>query len=288
MILYGKKSAGVVAVLAAIILLSLSLAACSPNNTQTPSPSKDGTTAPEQKLSLPVYYVKMTMDDIYLIREVHQVPLTQEVARASLEELIKVNPVTPGASRVLPPATQIRGITIKDGLATVDFSQEVLRANVGAATEALGLQSIVNTLTEIPGVQKVSFMVEGKVDQECIDWWGHVGLYEQPFSRDISKTYEPAIWVTAPVPGQKVGSTVDIRGAARVYEGTVGAMLIDHNGTVLAESFGTATEGAPGRGEFNFSLTFDNASQSWGELEVFWESPIDGNKLDKVAIPVNW
>lgn len=285
---FGKKATVATGVLVLLLLISSFLAGCAKFGVKTPGPAQENVPAPEQKLNLAVYYVKITQDDAYLVREVHQVPYTKEVARAALEELINTNPVTPGAVRVIPSATKVKAITIKDGLATVDFSKEVLRANVGASGEALGIQSIVNTLTEFPDVQKVSFMVEGKVDQETKDWWGHVGLYEQPFSRDVSVVNEPAIWVTSPVSGQKVESPLQVKGSARVFEATVNVRLMDESGKAIAESFTTATEGAPGRGQFELSLPFNAPSPGRGELEVFWRSPKDGKELDKVSVPVNW
>lgn len=292
---YRKKTAVAVGLLAALLVLLALITACSPWGNQTPgtnmpgdSPVPNDTTLPEGKVDLGVYYVKITADDAYLVRETRQVPYTREVARAALEELIRTAPVTPGASRVLPPETIIRGINIRDGLATVDFSREVLRANVGAAGESLGIQSIVNTLTEFPEIQKVSFLVEGRIDQEARDWWGHVGLYTQPFSRDISKVYEPVIWVTSPSPGQKVTSPVEVRGTARVFEATVSARLVDGAGNVLSRGYATATEGAPGRGEFVLSLPIAAASPGQGRVEVFWASPKDGSELDLVSVPVSW
>ncbi|MDD3652776.1 MAG: Gmad2 immunoglobulin-like domain-containing protein [Desulfotomaculaceae bacterium] len=256
---------------------------------QPPAQSETSETAPtSQVINVAVYYCKTTSDDAYLVREVHQVPYTKEVIKAALEELINTNPVTPGASRLLPPDTKIRGITIRDGLATVDFSREVLLANVGATGEALGIQSIVNTITEIPDIKKVSFMVEGKVDEKAKDWWGHVGLYNQPFTRDISPVYEPVIWVTSPKPGQKITKPLEIRGTARVFEAAVTARVVDAQGKEVAKGFGMATEGAPGRGEFTLSLKFQPVSPGSGKVEVFWASPKDGAELDKVAIPVSW
>jgi len=249
-----------------------------PENQVTPS---------EQKLNVAVYYVKMTAGDSYLVREVHEVPFTKEVARAALEELINGNPETPGAFKVLPPATSVRGVSIRNGLAVVDFSREVLQANVGAMGETLGIQSIVNTLSEFPAVQKVSFLVDGRLDPETRDWWGHVGLYRQPFTRDLSRVYEPKIWVTKPVPGQKVNDPVEIKGSAMVFEGTVNVRLKDEGGKILATGFTTASEGM-GRGDFELKMPFAVPPVGKGSLEVFWASPKDGSELDKVVVPVSW
>ncbi|MDF9408063.1 GerMN domain-containing protein [Pelotomaculum isophthalicicum JI] len=279
-----------------MFLLLLTVTACKPQVGNQPSGEQEQAATPsqgeiakdDQKTNLPVYYVKITADDAYLVREVHQVPYTKEVIKAALEELINTNPVTPGAVRVLPAGTKIRGISVQDGLATVDFSRDVLRANVGASGEELGIQSIINTVTEFPGVQKVSFLVEGTVDQEAKNWWGHVGLYSQPFARDVAKVYEPAIWLTSPAPDQVVASPLEVRGSARVFEATVSARLLDDSGKELASGFATAAQGAPGRGDFVLPLKYQVNSPGKGKVEVYWKSPKDGKEMDKVVIPVAW
>lgn len=273
-----------------VLLLGISLSGCN-NQTQPPDNSSQNGPDPSQTapqtMDIAVYYLKSTATEIYLIREVHQVEETTEVAQAALNELINGDPITPDAYRVLPEDTEILGITIVNGLATVDFSPEVLRANVGASGEGLGIASIVNTLTEFPTIQEVSFTVNGEVEK-AMDWWGHVGLYEQPFQRDLSVVYEPIIWVTSPVKDQVIMDPVKISGNARVFEATVSFRLRDADGNVLAEGFATAAEGAPGRGDFDGELDFTTNGPGQGQLEVFEVSMKDGSDLNKVSIPVQW
>lgn len=239
------------------------------------------------KMDVAVYYLKTTQTEAYLIREVHQVDKTAEVAKAALNELISGTPTTAGASRVMPTGTKILGINITEGLATVDFSAEVLRANVGSSGEALGIASIVNTLTEFPTIQKVAFTVDGSADKG-MDWWGHVGLYEQPFQRDLSSVLEPAIWVTSPQRDQVISSPVKISGNARVFEASVSYRLRDNSGTIIAQGHTMAAEGAPGRGDFNADLVFTAHGPGQGQIEVFEASAKDGSDTNKVVIPVQW
>jgi len=236
-------------------------------------------------MDIAVYYLKSSDNEIYLVREVHKVEKSAAVARAALNELIKGEPITPGAFKVLPSDTKILGINIEDGLATVDFSSEVLKVNIGSEGEAMGIASIVNTLTEFPTIQRVQFTVEGQV-KKAMDWWGHVGLYEQPFKRDLSSVYEPSIWVTQPVENQTVTSPLTIKGSARVFEATVSYRLKDENGNILTQGFTTATAGAPEWGNFSAELTFTSPAKGKGQLEVFEESMKDGSDLNKVVIPV--
>lgn len=271
-----------------VIIVSTIVAGCSLNqgtgNNDEPKKDPDNNGQQEQAdISLNVYFVKFTADDAYLVREERVVPYTDQVALAAVETLIN------DEKSIFPADTRVIDITIDKGLATVNFSKEVLaNTNVGSTGEALGIQSVVNTLTEFPNIEKVAFQVEGRSEGPARDWWGHIGLYEQPFTRDLSRVYEPAIWVTHPTPNQVVGIPLLIKGNARVYEGTVNIRLLDSSGEVLAEDFTTAATGAPGRGDFETSLKFDPPPEGKGTLEVFWLSPKDGSEQDKVAVPVLW
>lgn len=252
------------------------------NNNKTPSEPVVKTT------NVVVYYPKMTDTEDYLVREVHQLKQTTDMPKTAVEELIKGKIVTDGAYKVIPAATKVLGVKVdKQGVATVNFSTEVLDANVGSSGEAMGIASIVNTLTEFPNIKKVSFTVDGQVNK-AIDWWGHVGLSEQPFSRDLSVVYEPAIWVTSPVSGQTITNPVEIKGSARVFEATVSYRLKDDSGNILAEGFTNASEGAPGRGDFKTKAGFTSSGPGKGQLEVFEVSMKDGSDRNKVIIPVKW
>jgi len=271
-----------------LLALLVVLSGCSLNRETGGGPEngsgqKDSGKQEQTVISLNVYFVKFTADDAYLVREERVIPQTDEVALAAVETLIN------DAKGIFPKNTKVLGITIEKGLATINFSKEVLtNSNVGSDGEELAIQSVVNTLTEFPNIEKVAFQVEGSAEGPARDWWGHIGLYDQPFTRDLSRVYEPAIWVTHPSENQVVGIPLLIKGSARVFEGTVQIRLSDNTGKVLAESTATASEGAPGRGDFETSLKFDLPSEGKGVLEVFWLSPKDNSEQDKVTVPVQW
>lgn len=165
-----------------------------PTEKEEVPPVEEETAQVEEKpatetMSVFVYFPKWTETETYLVEEEHVVPETPAVAKAALEELIKGEPLDASLKPIIPKEAKILGIKIEDGMATVDFSREILQVNVGAQGEALGIYSIVNTLTQFPTIQKVQFLVEGKdkgeIDGRRIeDWWGHIGLFEQPFSRN--------------------------------------------------------------------------------------------------------
>jgi hypothetical protein len=149
-----------------------------------PSETPGASEAPAaETMDVVVYYLKSTSQDIYLVREVHTLPKSESVAQAALQELISGTPTTEGAYRVLPADTKILGITIKDGLATVDFSKDVLYANVGASGEELGIDSVVNTLTEFPMIEQVAFY-RGGLRRKTVWIGGDMsGFMSSPFSR---------------------------------------------------------------------------------------------------------
>jgi hypothetical protein len=275
------KKTGLVLVLALLLAV---VAGCAPREPAAPQGESPQATPP-QTMDIAVYYVKTTADNMFLVREVHKVAKSESVATAALNELISGAPQTAGAYKVLPADTKVLGIKIDQGVATVDFSPEVLKANVGASGEALGISSIVNTLTEFPTIQKVQFTVDGSVDKG-IDWWGHVGLHDQPFKRDLNSVYEPVIWVTSPTPGQSVSSPLKIRGTAMIFEAVVSYRLKDASGNVIATGNTMATAGAPQRGEFSADLAFTSGQPGTGQLEVFETSMKDGSDINKVIIPV--
>ncbi|HEY3373667.1 MAG TPA: GerMN domain-containing protein [Candidatus Aquicultor sp.] len=193
-----KKS--VLLLVAASLLTALLAVGCAKKTSQptvnsatsstTATTQASSTTASGEEMTLTLYFAKEFRTTMFLVPERRTVPKTVSVAKAALEELIK-GPEQQGLASFIPKTTKVLAVNIKDGLATVDFSREVLNANVGANGEELGIAQIVNTLTEFPNIKKVSFLIEGKSKgqvggREIQDWWGHVGLSDQPFTRNES------------------------------------------------------------------------------------------------------
>lgn len=66
------------------------------------------------------------------------------------------------AHPIFPPMLSVRSVSVKDGIATVDFSKEILNLTSGTTTEELLISSMVDTLTEYPIITGVVFTAEGK------------------------------------------------------------------------------------------------------------------------------
>jgi germination protein M len=106
-----------------------------------------------------------------LVPVAKDIPWVEGIGKAALENLV----YTPekereledkGLKPPLPPGTRVLGMTIRDGLAKVDFSREFLDLT-DRLQEENAVKAVVYTLTEFPTVQRVHLMVEGKPLKRC-------------------------------------------------------------------------------------------------------------------------
>lgn len=171
------------ALLLAVSLTASLLIGCLPNllDMKTPEPAPDNSAQNRQgsfiPTSLPVLNsaqahqrVLWVLDhtERYVVPFVLSVPKVEGVAREAVNRLVD-SPLNRqsmgrlGLKLPLPQGTTIRGLTIRDGLAKLDLSNEFLRYNV--AKEKLIVDAVVLTLTELSNVDRVQLMVGGKVLQ---------------------------------------------------------------------------------------------------------------------------
>jgi hypothetical protein len=95
------------------------------------------------------------------------------------------------------------------------------------------------------------------------------------------------ILVKEPLANTKVRSPLTISGDASVFEAALIWQVTDTAGRVLASGFTTATAGAPAKGTFSITATFqDPASDIIGFAEVFTRSPKDGEIDEIVRVPL--
>ncbi|MDK2824524.1 MAG: germination protein [Clostridia bacterium] len=122
--------------------------------------------------------------DGYLRREPRSISglPTAERGKELIEELIKGTQANDDTLNVLPEGTKVLGYKFdaEKGLITLDLSEHV-QGVAGSMGETLAVYSIVNTLTELPGVERVKILVEGK-EVETIG--GHIYLGD-PLTRDL-------------------------------------------------------------------------------------------------------
>ena len=100
----------------------------------------------------------------YIIPVRFNIPWEDGIARAALNLMIegRMPPEfsAAGLAPLLPAGTEILGLTIRDGLARVDFNRAFLRYL--PVRERQLLRALTFTLTEFPTVNRVEIMVEGQ------------------------------------------------------------------------------------------------------------------------------
>jgi len=99
----------------------------------------------------------------YVVSQTMDLPKTESVAKQALQYLVENGPVSqmlPNDFRAVLPADTEMTVNIKDGTATVDFSNEF--ATYKEEDEQRILESVTWTLTQFDAVDKVKIQLNGK------------------------------------------------------------------------------------------------------------------------------
>ncbi|HEY7148566.1 MAG TPA: GerMN domain-containing protein [Gaiellaceae bacterium] len=92
-----------------------------------------------------------------------------------------------GATTAVPPDTGLLGISIENGVATVDLTSE-FQSGGGSLSMQLRLAQVVFTLTQFPTVKKVRFQLDG----EAVDVFSDEGIIlDHPVGRSDYKDLAP-------------------------------------------------------------------------------------------------
>lgn len=100
----------------------------------------------------------------------------QRMAQRVLSELIKGRDDNPKIRRIIPNVKRGMTVKVRDGCAFVDIKSEIKENHPdGRDLEVLTVYQIVNSLTEIDGIQTVRFTVGGEVTR---NFMGHIDMRE--------------------------------------------------------------------------------------------------------------
>ena len=185
-----------------------------------------------------------------------------------------------GLSSTIPSGTQLLGIDIAGGTATVDLTGAF--ASGGGSFSMTGrLAQVTFTLSQFPSVTGVVFHLDGKP----VTVFGGEGIVlDHPATRAGFESFAPPILLETPAPGDVVASPVRISGTANVFEAAFRAQLVAPGGHVLADIAVQATSGSGTRGTFDATIPYRGSGAA--TLAVFDLSAKDGTRQDLVEIPV--
>ncbi len=106
---------------------------------------------------------------------------SNELEWVTLKALVETLPEDKKMQNVFPKGTKVLGLSIKDGIATVNFSKEFIKKTEGEYASLMMVNAVVNTMTEYPEIKKVQILANG----EKIIVLGQIDL-EEPLSRNES------------------------------------------------------------------------------------------------------
>lgn len=120
----------------------------------------------EEKASVTLYfanraYLQSGDESLpHLVAEKRRLDLAGTDEASAAVRALQATPASKGAARVIKEDLQILGVKVDRGVAYVDFA----RANLsgGSLQEMLLIQGVVRTLTGLPGVKAVQFLIDGR------------------------------------------------------------------------------------------------------------------------------
>lgn len=167
-------------ILGVVLLVALPLAAgCTPDEPEQPAANGDATpetpdetpdttgTTPEPEpageMTVKLYWVSAGENALGVERTL---PGSEAVATAAIEALI-AGPTEqelttwPAISSAIPAGTRLLGLTVEDGIAKIDLSEE-FESGGGTFGVTARLAQVVYTLDEFPTIDAVEFYIEGE------------------------------------------------------------------------------------------------------------------------------
>jgi hypothetical protein len=208
---------------------------------QSPSPTPTRTMTYELWFNL----------DGYLFVTHRTEPFTPGVGVRTLEALLSGPNAAETAASVgsaINPGTRLLGLTIHDGVATVNLD-ETFNGQETPAIAVGSLSQIVYTLTQFDSIDGVRFEVNPEI-------------------------------------GERVSSPITISGTADVFEAVVSIAILDEHRRTVASSFTMATCGTGCRGSYTTDVRYDVGTRQPGTIRVYEVSAKDGSPLHVVEIPV--
>jgi hypothetical protein len=210
---------------------------------------------------------------------------TKTVLKAALESLLAgptASEKSGGLSTMIPKGTKLLGVTIAANVAIVDFNSKFASGG-GSLSMFDRLAQVVYTATQFPGVEAVTFKLNGKT----VKVFGGEGIIlDKPRTRKACESETPAILVDDPAWRGTLTEGDTIKGSANVFEAVFHIEIRDAGGKLVFSDTVTATSGTGTRGTWSVAPSLPGAKAGVGSIRVFADSPKDGTPVDVVKVPV--
>ena len=251
-----------------------------------PTGGASPTTAPTETMIVRTYFVLGGEPGVEgVVPTLAEVPKSVAVARAAMGALLEGVPSGDryaSVSSAIPAGTELLGLTVKNGIATVDLSTE-FDSGGGTASMQYRLAQVVYTLTQFSTVKSVVFQIDG----QTVTVFGSEGIVlAGPVGRSDFTDQLPSMFVDRPAFGAAFTSSGHVTGMANVFEAQFRVAILDGAGKVLADESVMATCGTGCWGTFDVTVSYAIGKAQWGTLRVYDPSEKDGSPEDVRDYPV--
>lgn len=136
----------------------------SPNiNNEIKEPDSEKSPAENGTMTVTLYFGDFQAEKVAPETRTLEIKAEDNVERVIFNELAK-GPASEELDPVIPEGTQLLSIKTEKGVCTLDLSKEFVENHIGGSVaELMTISSIVASLTELPEIDKVQFLIEGDV-----------------------------------------------------------------------------------------------------------------------------
>jgi germination protein M len=188
----------------------------------------------------------------------------------------------PSMSTAVPEGTELLGVEIEAGTATVDLSSDFDDGG-GSFSVFARIAQVTYTLTRLPDVERVTFMLDG----EPVTVFSGEGIeINGPQTRNDYQEFLPFVFVDYPTWGQPVTSPITARGVSNAFEAVSQIALTDGEGLILFEDMVMASCGSGCWGEWEVKIPYEIDRNQLGALIVWEDSAKDGSRVHVREYPV--
>ena len=129
----------------------------------------------------------------------------------------------------VPAGTQLLGLNVDNGVATVDLTSE-FESGGGSAAMFMRIGQVVYTLHPVPDGQRRALQARRRAGGRLLRRRGRRRPARHPQGL---RSLLPAILVDDPQIGERVGNPVTVEGTANVFEANVHVEIVDASGKVV-------------------------------------------------------
>ena len=162
------------------LLLALAAAGCSTSNSPGTNNNQDNTGPETEKQEVVLYFADEQAE--YLVPEKRIILKEEQLEAEAVVKALIEGPQDKKLGITVPAGTKLLSVEVQDKIARVDFSEEIRSKHWGGSTgESMTVFSIVNSLTELDGIDKVQILINGQKQDSLV---GHLDI-SQPLTRNV-------------------------------------------------------------------------------------------------------